>query len=337
VSRIAGAQRTEWGNAQGYGGTGMTHRLNLVLLVLIALVSVPYYWLLLDNPDRGVLPQPVTIAELRQLANQPGPRPQSVGVTIVGWSREVGNLHAAGSGMKRRLLAALSFRLPVPGAGPIVIDTGVSAEYARAAGFQRFMRGRQRAVEEDMRAASLILATQETGDHLSGLAAFAAQPESALALTRAILNTVQVPSGPDDNRIDWPAGLLLRPALSGSRPTAVAPGVVVIPSPGPSPGAQMVYVRLENGREYLFAGEVAPFAVNFQELRVRSRFLCQWRAEVDRAAVMRWLVTIAALRREAPGLIVVPGRDYEWIADPKYRTWIENVSAAPRPAKLAGN
>ena len=316
----------------------MTQRFNLILLVLIALVSLPYYWLFLENPDRAVAPQPVTIGGLRSLAQSlPGPHPERIGVTIVGWLREPGNLHAAGAGMKRRLLSEISFRLAVPGTGPIVIDSGVSAGYAGHARLAKFMPERQRLVDEDMRSASLILATQEGGDHVSGLAAFAAQSGGAMTLTRAKLNAAQVPSGAPDSPIGWPAGLVLRPALEGSQPQAVAPGVVVIPAPGPSAGSQMIYVQLQDGREYLFAGEVAPFAVNFQELRVRSNLLCWWRESIDRAAVMRWLVTIAALRREAPGLIVVPGRDFEWIIDPKNGVGIENLSASPRAEKPAGN
>ncbi len=325
-----------WGNWQRYDAASMTHRLNLVLLVLFALVALPYYWLFLDNPSRDVAPQPVRIAQLRTLAdNLPGPHPAKVAVIISGWSREPGNFHAAGAGMKRRLLSSLSFRLDVPGSGPVVIDTGVIPQFA-ASPLQRAMPERQRMIERNLREASLILATQETGDHLSGLAAFARTPDSAQTMARVKLNSYQVPRGAGQDRIGWPDGLVLRPALTGAQPIAAAAGVVVIPAPGPSPGAQMVYVRLQDGREYLFAGEIAPFAVNYQELRVRSHFLCLWRAGQDRAAVMRWLVTIAALRREAPGLIVVPGRDFEWIIDPKNGLRIEHVSASPSSPKPAG-
>lgn len=316
----------------------MTHRLNALLLVLLVLIGGPYYWLLLDNPSRSALPHPVSIAELRRLADAPpGPRPEGVELTLVGWRMVSRNLWAAGSGMQRHLLAVSSYRLRVPGSGPIVIDTGTSAGLARTIGLQRFMPQRQATVDANMRAASLILATGEQPEHLAGLAAFAAQPDSALALTHAKLNPQQVPAATVDDHIPWPPGLVLRPALSSGRPVAVAPGVVVIPAPGVSPGSQMVYARLRDGREYLFTGDIAPFAINFLELRTRSNVLTRsWRPE-DRPAAMRWLVTIAALRRAAPGLIVIPGYDAAWVSDPKNNTRVEALNVPVPPINPAGS
>lgn len=315
----------------------MTHRLNALLLGLIVLIGGPFYWLLLHNPSRHVPPQPVGIAELRALAeSRPGPRPVRIEMIVIGWRLVSGNLYAAGAGLKRKGLTVASFTLSVPGGGPIVIDTGTSAALARTLELDRFMPARQAAADANMRAASLILATGEQNLRLGGLAALAAQPGSALALTHARLNPEQVPAKTVDDRIPWPPGLVLRPGIEGQRPVAVAPGVVVIPAPGPSPGAQMIYVRLQDGREYLFAGDVAPFAVNFREMRVRSNLLARFSQPQDRAAAMRWLATIAALRRQAPGLVVVPGHDAAWIFDPRSRTGITIAEAPLAAAKPAG-
>lgn len=315
----------------------MTHRLNALLLVLVALIGAPFYWLLLHNPSRDVPPHPVTIAELRALGDsRPGARPTGVEMTIVGWRLLSGNLFAAGAGLKRKGFTVISFRLLVPGGSPIVIDTGTSAALAGQLQLDRFMPGRQAVVDGNMRSAGLILATGEQPEHLGGLAAFAAQPDSAVALTRARLNPHQVPAHTADDHLPWPSGLVLRPGIAGQRAQAVAPGVVVIPAPGAAPGSQMIYVHLQNGREYLFTGDIAPFAVNFLELRTRSNLLSRFWAQQDRAAVMRWLVTIDALRRHAPGLIVVPGHDAPWISDPRNRTGIVATNAPAPLAKPAG-
>jgi glyoxylase-like metal-dependent hydrolase (beta-lactamase superfamily II) len=257
----------------------MTHRLNLVLLALITLVAVPFYWLMLANPARGVEPMPVHIAQLRSLAAaMPGPAPISVSFVDAGWKRVPGNFYAAGSGMKRRLLGVIAFRLDVPGRGPIE--------------------------------ASLILATSERPLHLGGLAAFASRPGSAMPLARARLDPHQVPG---TGGVAWPRGLTLRPESSALAPHAVAPGVVAIPTGAPSPGSRLYYVRLADGRELVFAGDLAPFNVNSAELRVRSNLLDRDEPAGARPRMMRWLVTLRLLEREAPGLIVVPAHDQEWL------------------------
>src|SRR5690349_15697167 len=100
----------------------MTHRLNVLLLVLVLLVGITFYLLLLQNPSREVAPAPVSMAQLRALGDaRPGPRPTAIGLRVVSWDRSPGNLLAAGSGIKRRLYTVLSFRLDVPGGPPIVI------------------------------------------------------------------------------------------------------------------------------------------------------------------------------------------------------------------------
>lgn len=304
----------------------MTHRLNFLLLALAVLFGLPYYWFLLENPARNGAPHPVSITQLRALADSiPGQRPDRVQVIVSGTRRVPGNFYAAGSGMKRRLFAVMSFRLPVPGAGPVIIDTGTTPALGKAARLEYFLAGQQQAIDASLATASLILATSEQPLHLGGLAAFAAEPAAAVPLTRAKLNAEQVPTRTVNDQIPWPPTLTLRHAITGPGPQALAPGVVVIPTGTPSPGAQMAYVRLANGREYLFAGDVAPFASGFIELRVRSNLLNWFEPREDRAAVMRWLITLAALQRQAPELIIVPGHDYEMLTDPTAHAGVESI------------
>ncbi len=309
----------------------MTHRLNMLLLALAVPFGLLYYWLLLENPARGGAPHPISITRLRALADSvPGQRPERVQVIVSGAKRAPGNFYAAGSGMRRRLYAVMSFRLPVPGAGPVIIDSGTTPALGQAARLEYFLAGQQREIDASLAAASLILATSEQPLQLGGLAAFAARPAAAVPLTHAKLNPEQVPrrTGNDQipsDQLPWPATLVLRPAITGPEPQAMAPGVVVIPTGWPSPGAQMVYVRLAGGREYLFAGDVAPFRSSYDELRVRSNLHNWFEPREDRAAAMRWLITLAALQREAPELVIVPGHDYEMLTDPAAHAGVESI------------
>ncbi len=295
----------------------MTHRLNAFLLLLAALVGLPYYWLLLANPARSAEPYPVTISQLRRLASAlPGQEPTNIGVFHVGWKRVPGNFYAAGSGMKRRQFAVLAWRLQVPGKGPVLIDSGTTGTLMSAMNGEGFVPRAQAALERELSQASLILATSERPQHLGGLASLARSPDAGVALAHARLNPAQVPGAPSAAAAQWPATPGLPPAITGTAPIPVAPGIVVIPTGSPTPGSQMIFVRLANGREYLFASDIAPLHVNFAEMRVRSHLLDRTVSNEERAAHMRWLATLRHLSDAAPGLIVLPGHDIEWMLDP---------------------
>ena len=108
------------------------------------------------------------------------------------------------------------------------------------------------------------------------------------------------------------AALALRLTRSTVRPPAVpypvAPGVVVIPTPGVGPGTRMIFVRLAEGRELLFAGEIAPLNVSWRQDRPPPRAVTLFHRR-PRVEIAQWLRTIRRLKWSAPLLVIVPGRD----------------------------
>jgi len=313
----------------------MTHRLNLFLLVLALVIGAPYYWLLLDNPSTRVSPHALRLVDLRRLAESlPGARPTALAATIIAWDRTPGTFLAAGSGIKRRLYGVMSFRLEVPGRGPIVIDSGTTGRLAAARGHEAFDKRRQDLVDGDMRESSLIVATDESSDSLGGLAALAATSHPAPALSVARLNAAQAPTASRAGGLPWPRGLDLPDSLPPGGARALAPGVVLIPTGAPSPGSQMVYLRLANGREYLLAGPVAPYQINVTQLRTRSHLLDLLQGRQDGAGTMRWLVTIRDWLREDPDLYLVAGHDIMGLIGRDWPSGITNRERAESvPAK----
>jgi len=282
-------------------------------LVLILLIGVPYYWLLLDNRPGNAQAKPVSIAQLRDLASSvPGQAPLAIELELVALRLVPRTLFAAGNGMKRAAIGVMAWRLPVAGGKPIVIDTGLNAIDAKAMGMAEFWPERQAKVERAMDEAGLILATHEHPDHLGALA----RKGGAALATTAKLNAGQIPPSPYAASLAW-SGKPPQAQLAPGGPQAVAPGVVVIPAPSHTPGSQMIYVRLADGREVLFAGDIATMAASWQELRARSRLVGDHLAPEDRREVYAWLHTIAALKQQAPGLLVVPGHDFEWLIHDK--------------------
>ncbi|MDE2412002.1 MAG: MBL fold metallo-hydrolase [Sphingomonadales bacterium] len=286
----------------------MTKRVNWVIAALLLLIGAPYYWFLIDNRPGDVAAKPVTIAQLHQLADaMPGPHPTSVEVELIGGRKVPSTVLVAGTGLIEQPIAIMAFRLPVAGGKPIVIDSGITQSEGEEMGLQSWQPQRQAAVERAMDEAGLILFTHEHPDHIGGMTAWIGKTGgfTGEAAAKIRLNRPQAEESARRLRIRHiDAGLNTTDA-----PFAVAPGVVAIPAPSHTPGSQMFFVRLANGREYLFAGDIATMAASWEQLRARSRLAGTILAPEDRRAVYAWLKTIRALKAADPSLIVVPGHD----------------------------
>lgn len=299
-------------------------KFNLILLALVLLIGIPFYWLLVDNRPGEVPAKPVTIKQLRTLAASiPGTAPSGVEVELVAFRRVPGNLFVAGGGFRLRLTGVMSFRLPVAGGAPLVIDTGLTAAAADYMQFERYLPEAQARVNTALRGAGLVLLTHEHLDHQGGIVAL----NDPAVLAKAAFSAGQLDPGKWTDMLPWPSGSRPKPRITGAAPVAVAPGIVVIPAPSHTPGSQMIFVRLATGRELLFSGDISSLADNWEQLRARSRLLGDFVAPENRSEVFAWLKTIRALKAAAPQLDVVPGHDYEWIKhDPKFRGFREHFS-----------
>ncbi len=280
-----------------------------LLLALIVLIGAPYYWLLLDNRPGGVAARPLPLAELRRQADEvPGAKPESVAIQQVGWRRVPGNLFVAGSGMKRQLLSIQAARLRGPW-GDVVIDSGFAPPDTAEFGLERYLPDGQAQVNAALRRARTIVFTHEHVDHIGGLLRL---PDFAAVSRRALFLPEQLRGNRAADALPWPAGAQARIApFRYAGMAAIAPGIVLIRDPGHTPGSQMIYARLADGREFLFTGDTATMAQSWREVRARSRLVGQYILGEDRAAVHGWLKAIRALHRAAPAMVIVPGHEYE--------------------------
>lgn len=314
-------------------------RRHKLLFVLIAIVTVPYYWLLIDNRP-GSDPAPVIrIADLRRLAETiPGPKPERAALQQVGWARVPGTLFVAGGGLKRRMLSIQAGLISGPW-GDIVIDSGFAAQDATKLGLETYVPAYQARVDAALRRARLIVFTHEHIDHIGGLLRL---PDWRRVLPHALITPEQAPAGPVARNLPWPKG-----AAAAIHPfhyreiIAIAPGVVLIRTPGHTPGSQMVYAHLADGREVLFAGDTATMTRNWHELRARSRLIGDYVAHEDRAAVFGWLKAIRRLHRAAPEMTIVPGHEWEaLVLDTPHNRLEYGFPAAPettqRPSQKPG-
>lgn len=193
----------------------------------------------------------------------------------------------------------------------IMVDGGMDEEVHRYYGFGRvepYFSETNEQVQQALLLADQIIITHEHGDHVSGvvrspyLNQLAAKTLMNEAQVDSLINRPQLPQIQlTREQADWFAVAVFERIL------AVAPGMVLIKSPGHTPGHQMVYVRTSDSREFLLIGDIGWSLDNITELKLRP---AQTRSRIgeDPEALMhqmRWIKE----HMDRDGLIIVPSHD----------------------------
>jgi len=262
-------------------------RFNRAILLFLLLIGVPYYWLFLDNSAPPARPQPVTIGQLRELAQLAGePGPQRIRFELVATSTQMGNRIAAGTGLRSAELHVLSYLLEYASGDPVLIGGGMTEADAVRADMRSFSTQAQARVTIALGKARMLIPLSPVPEQLGALRMIA-----GTAKAKAVDTNLAAQQAVD---------------RKGS-PHRVAPGVVVVPVSQFRLGAKMIYVRLASGREYLFTGVVSPIMENWSQQRLPARLVTDFGHMEDRGAMRSWLLTLQALKRQAPELVIVSG------------------------------
>ncbi len=281
------------------------------LATVLAVGAGAYYWLLIQSgaPRPGAFS--IDIGEVRKLADAvPGAKPAEVRVENVAAFAFPGIAVVAGDSWKRVGMPVFSYQVVYPD-HTAIIDTALDDRIGggNLASFDKDAYGR---MEKAMGGAKLILITHEHMDHIGGIA--------EAADLKSILPAVKLTKEQFDHPERSVPAAFPKGALDGYRPLvydkydAIAPGMVLIKSPGHSPGSQMIYVRKADGGEILFIGDVAWHLRNIDLVRERARLVTQFMIKEDRVAVLAQLQELARLRQAEPRIAIVPGHDGEAVA-----------------------
>ena len=243
-------------------------------------------------------------------ATIPGALPTRINYLKVAESHRPMSDIIEGGSKENYISARTAFQVVYP-SGSVMIDSGMDQTVHKFFGFGReepFWPERNAAVQQALKQASLIVVTHEHGDHVAGVIRSAARKEVAAKtlLSREQVRTlILYPQMPEIRLTPEQARDYIVVDYENYLP--VAPGMVLIKAPGHTPGHQMVYVRLDSGREYLLIGDVGWTLDNVSQLKLRPAATMR-RISEDASALMhqlRWIKSVM----DQDKLVVIPSHD----------------------------
>jgi glyoxylase-like metal-dependent hydrolase (beta-lactamase superfamily II) len=290
-------------------------RIGMLLVVLLAVAGGAFWYLVADGSVPATSSYRTDIAGWRNLvAADAGQLPTEIRIDIVG--RDTMPFMAAQGGGANVDFARVraAFQLNGP-AGSVIIDSTMDRDMTvrmQRSGPVSFNEAAYGRIIAAMGVAARVVVTHEHADHIGGVARFPVPERLAERLT---LNRPQyegLGSATPDGKI--PPEFAKAQILDLTQPTRVAPGVVMIPAPGHTPGSAMFYVKLADGREVLFIGDIAWALSNITTPATRPRFISQFFLKnEDRAAVANEVRALHDLAAVEPALTILPAHDAVYI------------------------
>ena len=283
----------------------------VTLLLLGAVLVGGYYWYFVENsmPESGEYG--LNMQKIRELADaEQGAKASGIDYELVANAAVPQIFMAAGTDWTTTDLMHSVFRVSFPETS-IIIDTALDKANAEVMDAELFDADAYDRAQTAMEAASYIVVSHEHMDHIGGLLT---SPKWKALLPKALITQEQFETTSMTEPVQWPEGsrTTFKP-LQYDDYKVIAPGVVLIKAAGHTPGSQLVYVQREDGKEFLFVGDVASLEANISLQKGRSRLIDDVFVGSDRNTNLLQLKALKQLMADNPEMVIVPGHDLKWL------------------------
>jgi glyoxylase-like metal-dependent hydrolase (beta-lactamase superfamily II) len=240
----------------------------------------------------------------------PGPLPLRINVEKFAESRRSKKFSVKGAPDEPSVQARTAFQVVYPD-GTIMVDSGMNQEVHKYFGRgveEPYYPEQAKDVENALRRARLIVMTHEHGDHVAGVIDTPWVDELApkTLLTRTQVDTlINQPQMPQIKLTKKLAARYI--VMDYDKYFPLAPGIALIKAPGHTPGSQMIYVKVQSGKEYLLSGDVAWHADDVRLMRGKDAPWIQEQTDFVMAE-LKWLNDLSGRERN---LYIVVSHDDE--------------------------
>lgn len=212
----------------------------------------------------------------RMSREEPGKLPVRLNAAVVGEGSYPQMLVRAGAGLQPRRMVFTAYQL-VYEDRTVVIDATLPREsYEKMFPASPFDSRAYESVQEALQRSSLVLLTHSHADHIEGITR---SPDARSLLPKVLFTQEQLNDTSADTGMTAELLSLARPMIY-EKYYSPLPGVVLIKAPGHSPGDQLIYVRLQDGSEFLLTGDVVWSSENISRVTGRP-LLFRWLVRED--------------------------------------------------------
>ena len=249
------------------------------------------------------------LTAIRQAAkSMPGALPLRINVVKFAESRRTKNFAIKGAPREPSIQARTAYQVVYPD-GTIMIDSGMDLQVHKFFGRgveEPYFPEQEQKVERALASAKAIVMTHEHGDHIAGVIRSPdfAKLAAKTTITRTQLDTLMTAPQMPEIKLTAEQGQQFKVIdYQGAR--AFAPGMALIKSSGHTPGSQMIYLVLQSGKEYVFAGDVAWHMDGVRQVTGKD---APWITE-DEPNMTAELTWLNGLMKNEPNVTIVISHD----------------------------
>lgn len=287
-------------------------------LAAILLIASGGWWLLFEGSAPGAAPG-IYDAELYRtlIASDTADLPRAVHIEFIGTDTAPAIAAEAGNVSGEYQIAYTSFAISWADGRRIVIGGAVDGDFvnemAQSPKTAQFDDNAYARMAAAMLNAEQVYITHAHPDHIIGILRHRDPANLAprLKLRAHQLQTLDIFAQQGTMTAGLAPELAAIEPFEVSRPTRIAPGVVLVPNPGHSPSSQSFFVKTTAGEEFFLIGDIVWTMSNLDTLKTRPRLLqyMLFDPPEDRQQVLAQVRALHDLREAEQELSIVPSHD----------------------------